>query len=54
MTKKIFSLRVAKELVRKGYDIIDVEMNLKKPTFKVYIFKVEGDFEEDLIEIANK
>lgn len=54
MLKKIFSLRIATELIKKGYEIVDYKPNLKNPKLKVFIFRVEKDFEKDLSELLNK
>lgn len=54
MVKKIFSLRIATELMKKGYQIIDYKPNLNNPRLKVFIFKVEGNFKKDLNKLINK
>lgn len=51
MTKKVYSLRIANELVKLGYKIVDSEINVYNPVYKVFIFKWEVGINEDMERI---
>lgn len=46
--KRIFSLKVANELVRLGCDIVKYEINIKNPLLKVFIFEDNAHFRRSL------
>lgn len=48
----IFTGRVARELLRKGYIIIDVKPDKKNKIKSVFVFKVENGLEKALAEIT--
>lgn len=50
----IFSGNIARQLLRKGYTIIDVKADRKNKIKSVFVFKVEGDFEKDVWELTRK
>ena len=45
----VYTLRVANELVKRGYEIVDTGINIQKPQYKVFYFE---DSEELRAEIA--
>ena len=51
MTKKVYSLRIANELVKLGYKIVDSEINIYNPVYKVFIFKWEVGINEAMERI---
>lgn len=52
--KKVFSKRVAYELIGKEHDLIDMEDNLKFPKFKVFIFRETPALLRDMTIITEK
>ncbi|MFA6708401.1 MAG: DUF5659 domain-containing protein [Fusobacterium sp.] len=50
--KKIFSLKLANELMRKGFDIVGYEINLKNPILKVFHFEATKELSEAMTEIT--
>lgn len=55
MTKKIFSKQLAYELRLKGFKILGIEPNRKKPQLDVYIFQESKELETAMGEIlANR
>lgn len=50
--KKIFSLKVANHLIKMGNEIIDYEINLQNPKFKIFIFKKTDKLINDLTEFT--
>ncbi|ENK1242996.1 hypothetical protein AB2063_001124 [Clostridium botulinum] len=50
--KKIFTKKVAYELIQKGHNLIDMEKNLKHEGFKVYVFEETEELLRDLTEIT--
>ena len=48
----IFSGRVARELLRRGYTIIDVKPDRTNKIRTVFVFRYEGNFDKDLSDIA--
>lgn len=51
---KIFSKRVATELIGKGNELIRTEDNKKHKKFLVFIFEDTEKVHKDLTEISNK
>lgn len=51
---KIFSKRVATELIGRGNSLIRTEDNLKRKSYIVFIFEDTGKLRKDLTEISNK
>lgn len=45
---KVFSTFIAKKLLQKGYILKDIERNTENPDKVVFVFKVDGDFMEDV------
>ena len=55
MTKKIFSKQLAYELRLRGFKILGIEPNRKKPQLDVYIFQESKELETAMGEIlANR
>ena len=52
--KKIFNRRLALELRKRGFDIIETEPNFYKPEFDVYIFKESEELQLALTELTQK
>lgn len=50
----IFSGKVTRELLRRGYTIIDVKPDKEMPQKSVFVFRVENDIEKVLAEITYK
>lgn len=50
----IFSGKVARELLRKGFTIIDVKPDKKNRIKSVFVFKFENHIDSVLAEIAYK
>lgn len=48
----IFSGRVARELLRRGYTVIDVKPDRTNKIRTVFVFRYEGNFDKDLSDIA--
>lgn len=48
----IFSGRVARELLRRGYTIIDVKPDRTNKIRTVFVFRYDGNFDKDLADIA--
>lgn len=51
---KIFSKRVATELIGRGNSLIRTEDNLKRKSYLVFIFEDTEKLKNDLTEISNK
>lgn len=51
---KIFNGKLASELRKKGFWIVAVEPNLKKPWLNVFCFEDTAEFRQALTEITNK
>lgn len=51
---KIFSLKVANALSKKGFEVKDVEINIYNPKFKVFLFEDTESFRKALSEITKK
>lgn len=47
----IFSLRIANELVRRGFNIVETGINIENPKLKVFYFEDTEDFRKNLKEI---
>lgn len=52
--KKIFTKKVAYDLISKNYNLIGMEDNLKKPWLKVFLFEETGELLQELDLISNK
>ncbi|HID0816102.1 DUF5659 domain-containing protein [Clostridium botulinum] len=50
--KKIFTKKVAYELIQKGHNLVDMEDNLKHKGFKVYVFEETQELLKDLTQIT--
>ena len=50
----IFSGRVSRELLRRGFTIIDIKADRDNPQKSVFVFKVEKDIEKVVAEITYK
>lgn len=53
MLKRIFTLKLADELVKRGNEIVDYEINTKNPKLKVFIFEDNERLQKDISEINN-
>lgn len=53
MLKKVYSLRVAHELSKKGHLIVGTQPNPNKPEFLVYLFEATLEFDRDFAIILN-
>lgn len=54
MVKKIFSKKVAYQLIGKGFNLIDMEDNLKYKNLKVFVFEETEELLKALTEITKK
>ena len=52
--KKIFTKKVAMRLINKGFDLIDMETNLKHKNLKVYVFKRTDELMQELTNITRE
>lgn len=52
-TYKIFTLKLANKLVKMGFDIVDWEINTKKPDLKVFIFENSKELQDAITKINN-
>lgn len=52
--KKIFSKRIASQLIAKGNDLLRTEPNVKKKGFVVFVFQDTDKLRKDLTEITRK
>lgn len=52
--KKIFTKRIACELIKNGHELIRVEDNLKHKHLKVFVFEKTNDLLKDLTMLSNK
>lgn len=52
-TYKIFTLKLANKLVKMGFDIIDWEINTKKPDLKVFTFENSKELQDAITKINN-
>lgn len=50
--KKIFTRQVAYQLIEKGFDLIDMEDNLKHKNLKVFIFEETNSLMQELTKIT--
>jgi hypothetical protein len=50
-TYVVFSLRIANELVRRGFKIIETGINTENPKYKVFYFEDTEEFRAALNEI---
>ena len=50
----IFSGRVARELLRRGYTIIDVKPDKTNKIKSIYVFRRENEIEKELAKITYK
>jgi len=46
--KNIFSIRVARKLIKLGERVVDIKPNLKKEGFTVYVFELSPTFDENM------
>ena len=53
MEKKIFSLKVANQLINRGHKIIRYEVNTMNPKYKVFVFLKTNNFKNDLDNILS-
>lgn len=51
---KIFTLKLANMLVKRGFQIIDWEINTNRPNFKVFIFENSKELQDAISEINKK
>lgn len=52
--KKIFSLKLANELMRKGNKVVDIEINTKNPKLKVFLFEDTDKLRNDMTSITKR
>lgn len=50
----VFTGRVARELLRRGYTIIDVKPDKTNKIKSIYVFKRENDIEKEIANITYK
>ena len=48
----VFAGRVARELLKRGYSIIDIKADREKPEKSVFVFRIENNIERAIAEIA--
>lgn len=47
----VFSLKIANELVKRGFEIVDTGINIDDPRYKVFYFEDTIDFRKAFKEI---
>lgn len=47
----VFSLKIANELVKRGFEIVDTGINIDDPHYKVFYFEDTTDFRKAFKEI---
>lgn len=47
----VYSLRVANELIKRGYQVINVENNIQFPRYKVFFFEDTPEVRKTIEEI---
>lgn len=52
--QRVFSLKVANGLLKKGHKVVDVEINIKNPLLKVFVFEKTEKFEQDLAVVQGR
>lgn len=52
--KKVFSSKIANELINQGFHMIGVEPNMKKPQFNVFLFENTPELQEAFDKIISK
>ena len=50
----IFSLKVANELVKRGFEVKDTQINIKYPEYKVFLFEESNEIRKALKEITQR
>lgn len=50
----VYTLKVANELVNRGFQIIDTSINIQKPQYKVFWFADSPEIREAITEITKK
>lgn len=50
----VFTGKVARELLRRGYTIIDVKQDKTNKIKSIYVFKRENDIEKEIAKITYK
>lgn len=50
---RIFTKRIAVELINKGFSLLDMEKNYKNDKLNVYIFKSSKELNETLTHLSN-
>lgn len=53
-TYAIHNASIARELMRRGFELLEVAPNRKNPQFSVYYFKDGVEFQKTLIEIFDR
>lgn len=51
---RIYSLKLANELINKGYKLVKTEVNIKYPQYKVFLFEYTDELHKILENIKNK
>lgn len=54
MIKRVFTKRIAEELVKEGFDVIKIEKNFKYPYLNIYSFKVNEKFINRFTELSKR
>lgn len=49
----VYSLRVANELIKRGYKLLDSAINIKYPKYKVFYFEDSAELDRAIEQIAN-
>lgn len=52
MYKIIYSQRIAKELIRRGFKVVDVQINIYKPELNCFLFEETEELNEAFGEIV--
>lgn len=50
---KVFSLKLANKLVKRGFEIVNWEINTNKPTLKVFIFNNSKELQDAINDIVS-
>lgn len=50
----VYSLRIANELVKKGYEIIETNINIQNPKYRVFFFEDTPEIRAEIANLARK
>lgn len=50
----VYSLRIANELVKMGYEIIETNINIQNPQYRVFFFEDTPEIRAEIAKLARK